>query len=265
MDGRLQAPMDGLSVSGTGLPDTCPAPTSATTATAKPMQPEYTWAIAFLAGLLGSGHCVGMCGGLVSAFFLKMGRHSKNPVTYAAYHGARVSVYVAAGAAAGAVGLLISAGSLGAAQGVLMIVAGVIVILLGLDILGIGPLKRLGISVLPTGLLNHALRTADRRGPLAGAWIGGTINGFMPCSLTLAVAVQATTAGGPLPGAALMLVFGLGTLPSMLTLSLVIGRLGCKARGRLMQAAALCVIALGVATLYQGISYFQIMRGLTGA
>ncbi|AGA32192.1 hypothetical protein TVNIR_0490 [Thioalkalivibrio nitratireducens DSM 14787] len=229
------------------------------------MQPEYTWGIAFLAGLLGSGHCVGMCGGLISAFFLKMGRHSRNPVTYAAYHGARVSVYVAAGAAAGAIGLLISAGTLGAAQGVLMIVAGVVVILLGLDLLGIGPLRRFGFSVLPPALLNHALRTADRRGPLAGAWIGGTINGFMPCSLTLAVAVQATAAGGPLPGAALMLAFGLGTLPSMLALSVVVGRLGCRARGRLMQAAALCVIVLGAGTLYQGVSYFQVMRGLVGS
>ena len=228
------------------------------------MQAEYTWAIAFLAGLLGSGHCVGMCGGLVSAFFLKMGRHSANPATYATYHGARISVYVAAGAGAGALGLLISAGTLGAAQGVLMILAGLIVILLGLDLLGIGPLRRLGFSVLPQGLLNHALRSADRHGPLAGAWIGGTVNGFMPCSLTLAVAVQATTAGGPLPGAALMLAFGLGTLPSMLTLSYVIGRLGCKARGRLMQAAALCVIALGAGTLYQGITYLQVMRGLLG-
>jgi uncharacterized protein len=256
--------MDGLSGSGTGFPGTCPAPARNAPARSKPMQPEYTWAIAFPAGLLGSGHCVGMCGGLVSAFFLKMGRHSKNPVTYTAYHGARVSVYAAAGAAAGAIGLLISAGSLGLAQGVLMIAAGVIVILLGLDLLGFGPLRRFGISVRPTGLLNHALRTADRRGPLAGAVIGGTINGFMPCSLTLAVAVQATMAGGPLPGAALMLAFGLGTLPSMLTLSVVIGRLGCKARGRLMQAAALCVIALGAATLYQGISYFQVMRSLAG-
>lgn len=228
------------------------------------MQAEYTWVIAFLAGVLGSGHCVGMCGGLVSAFFLKMGRHSKRPVTYAAYHGARISVYVAAGAAAGAVGLLISAGSLGMAQGVLMIVAGVVVILLGLDILGVGPLHRIGISVLPSGLLNYALRSADRRGPLAGAWIGGTINGLMPCSLTLAVAVQATTAGGPLAGAKLMLAFGLGTLPSMLALSLIVGRLGCGIRGRMMQVAALFVIALGVATLYQGIRYFEVMQGLLG-
>jgi sulfite exporter TauE/SafE len=228
------------------------------------MPPEYTWVIAFLAGLLGSGHCVGMCGGLVSAFFLKMGRHSKNPAAYAAYHGARVSVYVVAGAAAGAAGLLISAGSLGVAQGMLMIVAGLVVILLGLDLLGVGPLRGLGIPVLPTGLLNHALRTADQRGPLAGALLGGTINGFMPCSLTLAVAVQATTAGGPLPGAVLMFAFGLGTLPSMLTLSLVLGRLGCRARGRLMQAAALCVIALGMGTLYQGASYFRVMQSLLG-
>jgi sulfite exporter TauE/SafE len=229
------------------------------------MQPDYTWMLVFLAGLLGSGHCVGMCGGLVSAFFLKLGPHSRNPLSHVAYHGGRLAVYGSAGAAAGALGLLISAGSLGVAQGILMILAGALVILLGFDLLGIGPLRRFGFSILPTNLLNHALRTADRRGPVQGALMGGIINGFMPCSLTLAAAVQATTTGGALPGAAMMLVFGLGTLPSMLTLSLVVGQLSCKARGRLMQAAAICVIALGLATLFQGVRYLQVMWGLVVA
>lgn len=226
------------------------------------MATEYTLLLAFMAGILGSGHCVGMCGGLISAFFMNMGCHARNPRTYAAYHGGRIAVYVSAGAAAGALGLLISAGSLGLAQAILMIIAGLIVILLGLDLLGFGPMKRLQISFLPTGLVKYALRAAQTRGPQTGALIGGIINGFMPCSLTLAVAVQASASGGPLPGVLLMLAFGLGTLPSMLTLSWLLGHLGLKARGRLMQAAAVCVIVLGIGTLYQGISYFQVMQRL---
>lgn len=228
------------------------------------MQPEYTLALAFLAGLLGSGHCIGMCGGLVSAFFLNLGCHAQRPETYLAYHGGRISVYVSAGAVAGAAGLLISAGALGLAQAVLMIIAGIIVILLGLDLLGWGPVKYLKLGILPGAWIGRALQSAKRRGPQTGALVGGIVNGFMPCSLTLAVAVQASTAGGPAPGALLMFVFGLGTLPSMLGFSLLVGKLGVKARGRLMQAAAICVIVLGLGTLYQGLSYWEVMYGLVG-
>lgn len=225
------------------------------------MQPEYTYAMAFLAGLLGSGHCIGMCGGLVSAFFLRLGHVGAKPLVVAAYHGGRIGVYTVAGGVAGALGLLLSTGLIGKLQGILQIAAGVIVILLGLDILGKLP-WRLGI-VLPTRLISGTLRAAGHRGPVGGALLGGIINGLMPCSLTLAVAVKAATAGGPAEGALLMLAFGIGTLPAMLSASLLLGRLGTKTRGRLLQLAALFVIGLGIATISQGVSYFNVMKSLS--
>lgn len=222
---------------------------------------EVSYSVAFIAGLLGSGHCIGMCGGLASAFFMTMGP-AAGPLTYGAYHGARLGVYTLAGAAAGALGLLLSAGFIGKAQGILQIVAGGLVILLGLDIFGVGPLRRIGISLLPSRLVGRALSGAQRHHPITGALIAGTLNGFMPCSLTLAMAVKATTVGGPLSGALLMLAFGFGTLPSMVGISYLLARLGVKARGHLLQIAALFVIGLGVATLYQGVAFFQVMKGL---
>jgi sulfite exporter TauE/SafE len=89
------------------------------------------------------------------------------------------------------------------------------------------------------------------------------VNGMMPCALTLAVAVKATTAPNPLEGALLMLSFGLGTLPSMLLVTVIFARLGARVRGHLLQAAAVVVIGMGLATAYQGLTYFNIMRKLT--
>ena len=80
--------------------------------------------------------------------------------------------------------------------------------------------------------------------------------------MTMAMAVQATTAPTPGDGALLLLVFGLGTLPSMASASWLFGRLGVRARNWLLKAAALTVIALGLSTLWQGSRYFLVMYRL---
>jgi sulfite exporter TauE/SafE len=87
-----------------------------------------------------------MCGGLVSSFFMKLG--AKGPWPYLAYHGARVGIYGAVGVIAATIGaVLVSTGQIGLWQGVLQIIAGIIVILLGLDLLGVSPVRnRLGFA-----------------------------------------------------------------------------------------------------------------------
>lgn len=245
------------------------------------MGAELDLTLAFMAGILGSGHCVGMCGSLVSAFFLKL---SNNPtpdgapggdgagtastagvagyLPYVAYHLSRVSVYALIGTLAALLGLaLTSTGIIGKAQGILQILAGSIVILLGLDILG---LKAFQIPILrvPVGLFRGVFLKATEKGPVTGAAMGGVLNGFMPCALTLAMAVKATTATVAWEGTLVMLAFGLGTLPSMMFVSLIFGKLGAKIRGLLLKAAAIFVIGLGVSTLWQGVTFFNVMKNL---
>lgn len=228
------------------------------------MNPEIEYAAAFTAGLMASGHCVGMCGSLVSAFFLKMGDEAKGPLTHVAYHGGRIAVYALAGTIAALLGMaLVSTGSFGLGQAVLQIVAGLLVILLGLDVLGL-PVFQLSFLKVPVGLFRKVFLAASQRGPVAGAAMGGVLNGFMPCALTLAMAVKATTATYPLQGTLLMVAFGLGTLPAMLFVGTVFGRLGGKLRGLLLKAAALLVIGLGLFTAYQGARYFSVMQMLQG-
>lgn len=223
---------------------------------------ELSYWLAFMTGLLGSGHCLGMCGGLVSAFFMRLGATGVWP--YLAYHAARVGVYALIGAIAAALGaVLVATGQFGKFQGVLQIVAGIVVILLGLDLLGVSPWRN-SLGFAPLAWLRRQFADAVQRGPVAGAMIGGAINGLMPCSMTMAMAVKATTAPGVLDGALLLLAFGAGTLPSMLSASFLFGRLGPRLRGWLLKGAALFVIALGVSTLWQGLRYYSVMQRLIG-
>ncbi len=218
---------------------------------------ELSYALAFLTGLFGAGHCLGMCGGLVSAFFMKL--QARGPWPYLAYHTARVGIYALVGFFAAALGAaLVSTGRLGLVQGLLQIVAGAIVILLGLDLLGLTPIRN-AYGFAPLSWLRRQFMTATQNGPVVGSLIGGAINGLMPCSMTMAMAVKATTAPTPIEGMLLLLAFGAGTLPAMLSASVLFGRLGPRLRGWLLKAAALTVILLGIATLWQGLRYFFVM------
>ncbi|MBL8489189.1 MAG: sulfite exporter TauE/SafE family protein [Rhodocyclaceae bacterium] len=223
---------------------------------------EFSYALAFMTGLLGSGHCLGMCGGLASGCFMKL--RARGPWPYAAYHGARISIYAAVGLVAALVGtVLVATGATGLAQGVLQIVAGLLVVLLGLDLLGVSPIRN-AWGFAPVAWLRRVFVTASQRGPVLGAAISGAVNGMMPCSMTMAMAVQATTAPSPPEGMLLMLAFGAGTLPSMLFASVLFGRLGSRLRGWLQKGAALFVIALGLSTLWSGVKFYLVMHRLVG-
>jgi sulfite exporter TauE/SafE len=221
---------------------------------------EFSYWAAFMVGILGSGHCIGMCGGLVSGCFMKL--QAKGAWPYAAYHAARIGIYAVVGLVAALLGtVLVASGLTGLAQGVLQILAGAVVILLGLDLLGVSPIRNTH-GFASVAWLRRQFVTATQKGPVLGAAISGAINGLMPCSMTMAMAVKATTAPSPPEGMLLMLAFGAGTLPSMLFASVLFGKLGPNLRGGLQKLAALFVIALGAATLWQGVRFYLVMYRL---
>jgi hypothetical protein len=221
---------------------------------------EFSYGLAFMTGILGSGHCLGMCGSLVSGFFMRHGATSSAP--YLIYHASRVSVYGLIGLTAASLGaVLVQTGIFGKAQGILQIIAGLVVILLGLDLLGVSPIRNT-LRFAPLAWLRRQFAESTKRGPMVGAAIAGALNGLMPCSMTMAMAVQATTSPSPAEGGLLLLAFGAGTLPSMLAASYLFGKLAAKTRGMLLRGAALFVIALGISTVWQGLAYYSVMRNL---
>ena len=229
-----------------------------------PAAVDFDYTLAFITGLMGSGHCIGMCGALVSGYFLRFSKHAEGPLPYIVYHFGRISVYSLAGFLSAFIGAtLISTGLIGTTQGVLQLIAGSIMVLLGLEILGV---LRLNTSFLglPASVSKKWFMSATRRGPVIGSLMAGTLNGMMPCTLTFAMAVKATTADNPIEGGALLLVFGLGTLPMMASVGAIGALIGQQCQAWMAKLSALAVMSLGAWTLYEGWIFYDIMRGLAG-
>ena len=215
----------------------------------------FNYGLAFMAGVLGSGHCVGMCGALVSGCFMRSGA-SKSYFPYLAYQMARISVYTLVGFAAAAVGVvLVSSGVFGKMQSILQMLIGSVVIILALGILGWIPFQG-SVRLLPMNLLRRGYAESRTKGPILGATMAGLLNGLMPCPLTFAMAVKATSATTIMEGGLLMLTFGAGTLPTMLFVSVAFGKMSAHFRGLMLKSAALIMIVMGCYTIYMGMSFY---------
>jgi sulfite exporter TauE/SafE len=224
---------------------------------------EPTLALAFTIGLFSALHCLGMCSGIAGGFFV---HYRRAPLLRAlfAFHGARILVYAALGVAGAAVGrVLVQTGLIGKGQGILMITAGLVILALGLDLLGLIPGRRRGPE--PARRDSHVEVRLTGGPPARRPWVpvlAGALNGLVPCSLVFSVAIKAAATADPLRAGLLMAAFGLGTLPTMATVSWFGGVVGRRARGLLARAAGLLVVLLGLWTLYEGIVFFDVMRGL---
>jgi sulfite exporter TauE/SafE len=153
----------------------------------------------FLAGLLGSPHCVGMCGGFSVA------APATGPARGFAWSLGRVGTYALLGAAAGALGAsLPGPGWLGTA------LAGVLLIAFSLQLAG---LVHLPSAPLP-GVVGAAGRLA-RRADLPSRVAFGGLTGLLPCGLVYAALAFPVASGSAVVGALAMAAFGLGTVPAL--------------------------------------------------
>lgn len=185
---------------------------------------------AFLVGLLGSTHCLGMCGGIVSAFTfsvradLRRSAWALSPYLLA-YNAGRIASYGIAGFIAGAVGagafgVLPSESSLQVAR----IVTAGFMIALGLYLAGWWP----GLQILEKwgGAVWRHIEPLGRRflpvdHPLKAMAIG-LVWGWLPCGMVYAMVVGALASGSAGQGSLLMLAFGAGTLPMLLAMGVTV-------------------------------------------
>lgn len=229
-----------------------------------PFGSELTLTLAFLTGILGALHCLGMCTGLAGGYFV---RYGSGIGTVLGYHAARILVYGILGTAGALVGrVLVQQGMVGKVQGLVMMAAGLLIIGIGLGLVWTGTRRGGGGH----GSIQRSPGSQAVALPTVGAgprpWLAplaGAINGLVPCSLTVSVAIKAAATADPVRAGLLMLVFGLGTLPTMALVSLAGTAIGRYARGIFAILAALTVVALGLWTLYEGWIFFDIMRGLS--
>lgn len=208
---------------------------------------------AFFMGFFGSPHCLGMCGGLVAAFSLSMKDVSpaKRRALIATYHFGRLTSYAVLGLAAGLIGTTILE-PLMKGNSTPRILLGLVLVFVGVTMLGapfLSKLERLGMRfwqyLSPIRQKVFPLNTFPR------ALAAGLLWGYLPCGLVYGALLIAVVAHDPLSGAALMFVFGLGTVPMLVATHETVGWLRNQiGRLRLRQLNGAIMVLSGLAVVF---------------
>ena len=203
----------------------------------------------FVIGLITSVHCIAMCGGINLSQTLQKQEANAEEISRSmfrntfSYNMGRVVSYTVIGGFLGAVGGLAGIGdSLQAStvfQGSLKLLAGIIMVVMGVNMLGIFPgLRKLRIHIpFPGGKSLWKKRTP---------FLVGLCNGFMPCGPLQSMEIVALASGSWVAGAFSMFCFSLGTVPLMLGFGSIFSALGKKFTG------AILVVVMGLAMMSQG-------------
>jgi sulfite exporter TauE/SafE len=206
-----------------------------------------------LAGLLGSGHCIGMCGPL--ALTLGAGTRLKvNLQRQIIYSAGRIFTYAFCGAVAAFAGVWLAAHtrSLVVSQAWLALCAGGLLVLVGLASVGLLPRPAIRlIGRAPCGAAS-AVKTLLSASPLNSVFLAGAATGFLPCGLVYAFLLKAGSAGSPGQGALVMAAFGIGTAPLMVAVGAGGSLLSLAARTRMLRIAGWCVVLTGCVTMIRG-------------
>lgn len=207
---------------------------------------------AFILGLFGSLHCLGMCGPIALALPLDRSSQWKAGSGALVYNLGRTLTYALMGLVFGQIGQALSLIGL---QRWVSILAGT-VLLLGVILHYV--LQRPGLSLpglqrivgrVKSGLAQRLGRTSYR-----SLLSIGLLNGLLPCGLVYFTLIGAIGMGAALQGAAYMALFGLGTVPLMLATNLLGHRIGQRWRSRLTQAIPYVLALFGVLFILRGMA-----------
>lgn len=217
--------------------------------------PELSIFSAFLIGLLGGGHCVGMCGGIVSAASMTFPGHAPRLPFLIAYNGGRIFSYTAAGAVAG----LLGASSLFLehllpVEQALYALASLMLVALGLYLAGwwqgVLLLEKAG-NLVWRHLQPISKKLLPLHSPLQ-AFALGLLWGWLPCGLVYSVLITALASGSAILGGLLMLAFGFGTLPTLLAMGMAAVRLKSFLQHHwVRRVSGLMVLGFGLLGLYR--------------
>jgi sulfite exporter TauE/SafE/copper chaperone CopZ len=207
----------------------------------------------FVIGLITSVHCVAMCGAINLSQCIPQGEgrggegrlSTLRPTLL--YNLGRVISYTVVGFIVGALGSAITVSN--TLQGVLKLVAGVFMVIMGLNMLGIFPWLRRLNPRMPKAL---ALRIGVEKARSSSPLIVGLLNGLMPCGPLQAMQIYALSTGNPFAGALSMFLFSLGTVPLMFGLGAISSVLGRKFTQKVMTVGAVLVVVLGLSMFTQG-------------
>lgn len=212
----------------------------------------------FVAGILGTAHCLGMCGPLA----LAIGGASKNWQSAVAkqfvYTSGRLFSYAVLGSAAGFCGarLVHAAATLINIPASLAVIAGILLIYQGMLATGIFRRRAVGAASGPClagGFLGQFLRQPTQ----SGVFLAGVFTGFLPCGLLYGMLALAMSTHNMILGGTILTVFGMGTAPAMILAGVSSRLIGLATRRWLYAAAAWCLVLTGMVSIARGITFLS--------
>ncbi|NBV21712.1 MAG: sulfite exporter TauE/SafE family protein [Proteobacteria bacterium] len=199
-------------------------------------------------GFVGSAHCAGMCGPLALALPTTGSAGATFVLGRVLYNSGRLVTYVMLGALFGGLGQGLALAGL---QRSVSLAAGVVV----LASLLLSSRFALGLpAITAVGWLKSGLGKLLAMRSLSSVFLLGLLNGLLPCGLVYAACAGATASGNALQGAVTMLVFGLGTAPMMLGLSLAGPRLLTTFRFKLQRLVPVSLAVVGLLLILRGLA-----------
>jgi len=213
------------------------------------------WTI-FIASLLGSLHCAGMCGAFV-LFAIGAGEPNvgvSRGVLQMAYHGGRLITYTLLGVAAGALGATLNlAGKLAGLQHAAAMLAGAMMIGFGvlalLQLLG-SKWRIGGAPAFMQKLASMGFSKTAKLSPIARAGTVGLLTTLLPCGWLWAFVITAAGTASPVYGGLAMVAFWAGTLPVLVGLSVGVQKLAGRFASKVPVIASVAIVLVGAYTIY---------------
>jgi len=202
-------------------------------------------------GFMGSLHCIGMCGGLVTAVSM-----SQTNIWWPGlfiYQLGRISTYALLGLLVGFSGATLSTFGGDLLQRALAISAGTLMIIFAMNLAGWlpDPLRRFSAWASRKSGLAQLARHASEFGR-AGSWYTlGLANGLLPCGLVYAALSLALAAGDAQTGTMMMAAFGMGTIPAMMFAPSALHSMAPTLRTSALRVAAVMIIVMGIITIFR--------------
>ena len=219
----------------------------------------YELPLVFVSGILGSAHCIGMCGAISA--MMNMGTTSKRSamVRQLLWSFGRIFTYAFLGLACAVAGRLLTTSALLTSQTTAVnlqagfaILAGLLLVIQGLAATGwLSKKVSGGKPCLTASIFGSFLRG----GSATGVFVAGILTGFLPCGLVYSFLALAAATASAWKGPILMLAFGLGTVPVMLLTGIGLTTASLQLRQRLMKIAGACVLITGMLTIGRGIVF----------
>ena len=225
---------------------------------------EPLYSMAFVTGFLGSGHCLGMCGGIVTALSISSPGRKGGPLFHLLYNAGRLITYGVIGLLVGWLGSLMAYTS--SFEGItqwLLVGTDLFIIIIGLGTAG--AFRRFNVMQLefggPVRSLTKAVSGIRKLPACLSSLPLGLIFGFLPCGFLYAMAITAAQTAEPTRAALVMIFFGLGTVPALLVFGSAAQWLGSKARGWMLRGAGVMVAMMGLVNLLRHLQIIGVIPG----